>query len=126
MWACSGRVRWASAPSASLRSPDSGRRFWAFVTTIPLTLLTLASLVAALQSEGPRGAWWLTAVLIVLVERGATFGYFIPTLLRLQRGSATSETVVHDAVARWMRLNYLRSLITLLAWLAALNVLSMR
>ena len=117
---------WASAPPASLRSPDSGRRFWAFVTTIPLTLLTLASLVAALQSEGPRGAWWLTAVLIVLVERGATFGYFIPTLLRLQRGSATSETVVRDAIARWMRLNYLRSLITLLAWLAALNALAMR
>ena len=117
---------WASAPPASLGSPDSGHRFWAFVTTIPLTLLTLASLVAAWQAEGPRGAWWLAAVLVVLVERGATFGYFIPTMLRLQRASATSETVVRDAVARWMGLNYLRVLLTLLAWLAALNVLTMR
>ena len=31
------------------RSADVGLRFWVYVTTVPLTLLTLASLVAA---------WW--------------------------------------------------------------------
>ena len=30
--------------SAAMRSTDSGRQFWAFVTTVPLTLLTLANL----------------------------------------------------------------------------------
>src|SRR5216117_1293180 len=45
---------WASSPPESLRSPDSGRQFWAFVTTIPLTLLTLASLVAAWHAPAPR------------------------------------------------------------------------
>jgi hypothetical protein len=115
---------WASAPPASLRSPDSGRRFWAFVTTIPLTLLTIANLAAASQAQGPRRAWWLAATLVVLVERGATFGYFIPTMLRLQRNPTLSDTPVRATLAHWARLNYLRNSLTLVAWLAALKVLS--
>jgi len=115
---------WASAPPASLRTPDSGHRFWVFVTTIPLTLLTVANLVAALQAQGPRRAWWLTATLVVLVERGATFGYFIPTMLRLQRDPTASDTPVRATLAQWTRLNYLRNSLTLVAWLAALKVLS--
>src|SRR3989449_6647304 len=70
---------WASSPPESLRSPDSGRRFWAFVTTIPLTLLTLASLVAAWHAPAPRRESWLVAAVVILVERIATFSYFIPT-----------------------------------------------
>jgi hypothetical protein len=30
--------------SEAMRNTDTGRRFWAFVTTVPLTLLTLANL----------------------------------------------------------------------------------
>src|SRR3989454_5352435 len=78
---------WASSPPESLRSPDSGRRFWAFVTTIPLTLLTLASLVAAWHAPAPRRESWLVAAVVILVERIATFSYFIPTMLRLQRAA---------------------------------------
>jgi hypothetical protein len=116
---------WASAPPASLRSPESGHRFWVVVTTIPLTLLTLANLAAAWQAQGPSRAWWLTATLVVLVERGATFGYFIPTMLRLQRDPTLDETRVRAGFARWVRLNYLRNTLTLIAWIAALKVLSM-
>src|SRR5207247_3252473 len=72
---------WASSPPKSLRSPDSGRKFWVFVTTLPLTLLSLANLVAAWQAQGTRRDWWLGAVFAVLVERLATFSYFIPTML---------------------------------------------
>src|SRR5216117_2366222 len=54
---------------ASMRSTDTGRRFWAFVTTIPLTLITLANLEAAVHSRSPRHDWWLGAVMITLVER---------------------------------------------------------
>jgi hypothetical protein len=116
---------WASAPPASLRSPDSGRRFWAFVSTIPLTLLTLANLAAAWGAGGPERTWWLRATLVVLVERATTFAFFIPTMLRLQRDSAASEPAVRHAFARWVRLNHLRNLLTLAAWLMALKTLSM-
>ncbi|PYO88711.1 MAG: hypothetical protein DMD66_06865 [Gemmatimonadetes bacterium] len=115
---------WASAPPGSLRSPDSGRRFWAFVSTIPLTLLTLANLVAAWRAVGPERTWWLSATLVVLAERVATFAFFIPTMLRLQRDSTGSDLAVGHAFARWVRLNHLRNLLTLTAWLAALKTLS--
>src|SRR6266702_2177291 len=102
---------WASSPPESLRSPDSGRRFWAFVTTIPLTLLTLASLVAAWHAPAPRRESWLVAAVVILVERIATFSYFIPTMLRLQR-AALPPADVRARVSLWARLNYLRSAIT--------------
>jgi hypothetical protein len=35
------------------RQDDTGRRFWAFVTTVPLTLLTLANLFIAWRASGP-------------------------------------------------------------------------
>src|SRR5207249_8251748 len=113
-----------SNPPTSLASPDSGRRFWAFVTTGPLTLLTVANLVAALQTQGPARAWWLTAAIVTLVERAATFGYFIPTIIRLQRTPTLTQTAVRTALARWVRLNYVRNTLTLVAWIAALKVLA--
>ena len=116
---------WTSDPPASLASPDSGRRFWAFVTTGPLTLLTVANLVAALRTQGPARGWWLTAAIVTLVERAATFGYFIPTIIRLQRTSTLTQTAVRTALARWVRLNYVRNTLTLVAWIAALKVLAM-
>ncbi len=116
---------WTSDPPASLASPDSGRRFWAFVTTGPLTLLTVANLVAALQTQGPARAWWLAAAIVTLVERAATFGYFIPTIIRLQRNPTLTQAAVRTALARWVRLNYVRNTLTLVAWIAALKALAL-
>ena len=103
--------------------PDSGRKFWAFVTTMPLTLLTLASLVAAWHVPGPRGTWWLVAAVITLVERIMTFAYFIPAMLRLQRGQIAPASRV-QAATLWMTLNYVRLALSLAAWIAALRALS--
>ncbi len=41
----------------AMQQTDVGRKFWAFVTTVPLTLLTLANLFLALQ-----GRWRLRTV----------------------------------------------------------------
>ncbi len=59
--------------SDAARRDDTGRKFWAFVTTVPLTLLTLANLVVAWRSAGMLQAWWLCAVLAALAERIFTF-----------------------------------------------------
>jgi hypothetical protein len=111
--------------SAVMRSTDSGRQFWAFVTTVPLTLLTLANLAVAWQSQTPRHDWWLGAAVITLVERIATFSYFIPTALRLMRAEALPAAQVHDMASRWMALNYGRAALALTGWLAALKALSL-
>ena len=117
-----GRIR---VNSAAMRSTDVGRRFWAFVTTVPLTLLTLANLVVAWQSQGPRREWWLGAALITLAERIATFSYFIPTALRLMRADALPSAKVEAMASHWIAFNYVRAALALIGWLAALRALSL-
>jgi hypothetical protein len=111
--------------SAAMRSADTGRRFWAFVTTVPLTLLTLANLAVAWESQGPRHEWWLGAAVITLVERIATFSYFIPTAIRLMRAETLPPAKVEALASQWMAVNHLRAALILLAWLAALKTLSL-
>jgi hypothetical protein len=111
--------------SAVMRSTDTGRTFWAFVTTVPLTLLTLANLAVAWQSPGPRHDWWLGAAVITLVERIATFSYFIPTAVRLMRADAFPTGDADAMASQWMALNHVRAALGLIGWLAALRALSL-
>jgi Domain of unknown function (DUF1772) len=104
------------------RDDDVGRRFWAFVTTIPLTLLTLASLIVVWRAAGPLHSWWLAAAILALGDRIFTFSYFIPTMVGLMRESDSSQSAMR--ASRWAKLNYLRLAIALAAWLAALNAFS--
>ena len=106
-----------------MRQDDTGRRFWAFVTTGPLTLLTLANLFAAWRAAGPVRGWWLAAGLIALADRVFTFSYFIPTMVGLM-GAADSPASV-AAATRWSHLNYVRHAIVLAAWLASLKAFSL-
>jgi hypothetical protein len=108
-----------------MQASDTGRRFWGMVTTLPLTLLTLTNLAAAWQAPAPRQTWWLAAALLTLLERLGTFGFFIPAALRLERSAALPAATVSRQVAWWLRLNYGRILLTLLAWLAALKALTL-
>ena len=105
------------------RRDDTGLRFWAYVTTGPLTLLTLANLVVAWKTSGPERQWWLTAALVVLADRVLTFSYFIPTMVGLM--NAPDSPASASAAIRWMTLNYLRHALVLGGWLAALKAFSL-
>jgi hypothetical protein len=105
--------------AAAARRDDTGRRFWAFATTIPLTLLTLANLFYAWNASGGVRAWWLAAALAALGDRLFTFAYFIPTMVRLMDAPDSPAAVA--TATRWLRLNYLRHALVLAAWLAALK-----
>lgn len=113
--------RWAGIPPADW--PNTGLMFWAYVTTVPLTLLTLVSLFAAWTASGPMRDWYLAAAAIVIVERIATFAYFIPTMLR-PSGMEPGAKVV-SGLAQWLTMNHLRHLLSLAGWLAALRALSL-
>jgi len=105
------------------REDDTGRRFWGFVTTVPLTLLTLANLIAAWRAPAPVRGWWLAAAIAAVADRVTTCAYFIPTMIRLMRAPDSPESV---AVAiQWAHLNYLRLAILLAAWLTALKAFSL-
>ncbi|TQF18007.1 DUF1772 domain-containing protein [Myxococcus llanfairpwllgwyngyllgogerychwyrndrobwllllantysiliogogogochensis] len=119
--------RWLDATGAhwfaeAARQDNVGLRFWAFVSTGPLTLLTLASLFFATRATGPLRTWWLAAAVVALVDRLLTFSYFIPTMMRLMQASDTSASV--ESAVLWARLNHLRHLLVAGAWFASLQALS--
>jgi hypothetical protein len=105
------------------RQDDTGRRFWAFVTTLPLTLLTAVNLVAAWRAGPPVRAWWLAAVGAALIDRALTFSYFIPTMIGLMKRPSSRTSA--DVARRWLALNYLRHGATLAAWLASLRTFAL-
>lgn len=101
------------------RHHNTGLRFWAFVTTGPLTVLTLLNLYAAWKSSGAIRGWWLGAGACALGDRLFTFGYFVPAMLALMEMPDSAESVA--GAARWSALNYLRHALVLAAWVAALK-----
>ncbi len=111
--------------SEVMRSADTGRRFWAYVTTGPLTLLTLSSLAVAWTSQSPRREWWIVAAVVTLVERFGTFSYFIPRALRLMRAEAMPSAIVGAMASQWIMLNRIRAVLSFIGWLAALKALSL-
>src|ERR671919_986467 len=82
--------RWSAATA---RQANTGVRFWVYVTTIPLTLLTLANLVVAWRARLPARRPWLVAAAAALADRAITFGYFIPTMIELMAASDSAESV---------------------------------
>ena len=106
--------------ASAAREDNTGLRFWVYVTTVPLTLLTLAGLVAVRRTEGPVRRWWLAALGAALVDRAMTLGYFIPTMVRLTSESVPPSEAAQTAM-QWLSLNNVRHLATAVALLAALK-----
>lgn len=104
------------------RAADTGVRFWVYVTTVPLTLLTVANLVLAWRAHGLVRKWWLVSTGMTVLERVFTFAFFIPTMLWLT-GDDVSRNAA-EVAARWATLNSLRHAMVFVAWFAALMVLS--
>jgi len=128
-----GRIvvpRWLQAEGSTLHwnaeaavTDDTGRRFWAFVTTGPLTLLVIANLILALRAPDALRPWWLAAAGFGLADRIFTFSYFIPRMLRLMRTADSPEAVAR--ASQWANLNYVRHALVLLALLAALRTFAL-
>ena len=119
---------WSDDPPASLtefhaqpRKPDSGRRLWIILTPIT-TLISLVNLVLALMNHN---GWWITASAASLVVMVVTFAYFVPELISFAKTAAQPPADVAPRVHRWVALNYVRAVILIAAWLAALQAFSM-
>ena len=115
-------LQWADMPPKTW--PNTGLMFWVYVTTVPLTLLTLANVIAAWMERSIRRKWWLSAAAIVFLERVVTFSYFIPTMICLTT-SELPEPEVHTKLSQWMFFNHGRHVLTLSGWLMALKALSL-
>ena len=115
--------QWADIPPPSW--PNTGVMFWVYVTTVPLTLLTIANLLAAWVSHGPIRRWQLTAGFIVLAERVLTFSYFIPTMVRLMGSDGLAVSEIERDLSQWLLLNHGRHALIFCGWLAALKALTL-
>jgi hypothetical protein len=109
-------------PTAA-RDDSTGVRFWVAVTTVPLTLLTLANLIAGWRAPTDLRRWWLGTAMTALIERGLTLGYFVPKMVSLMQ--AENSPVAASSAIQWAQLNNLRHLLVLAAWLAALKTFSL-
>jgi hypothetical protein len=107
------------------REANTGLRFWVYVTTVPLTLLTLANLVAAWWAQGAIRGWRLGAAVVALVDRVFTFSYFVPTMIELMNDESLSPSQAVAMAARWGQLNYVRHVIVLAAWLLSLKAFTL-
>jgi hypothetical protein len=107
------------------RQANTGLNFWVFVTTVPLTVLTVANLVAARRARGPTRRWWMSAAVAAAAERAFTFAYFVPTMLELMRDESLPEPQAVALALQWVSLNHIRHAIVLTAWLAALKTFSL-
>jgi hypothetical protein len=105
------------------RRDNTGFRFWVFVTTVPLTLLTFGNLAAAWSAAPPVRAWWLGAVGAALLDRVMTFSYFIPTMFWLMQAADSPPAAA--AASWWSSLNHVRHVLLLGAWLAALRAFAL-
>lgn len=86
---------------------NSGVRFWVFITTVPLTLLTLVSGIFVWKAEKSTRKWWLLALAFIVIDRAMTFGYFIPTMVALTNGTIMPPEAA--AVAQqWFSINHIR------------------
>jgi hypothetical protein len=120
-------IHTAAVPPAwnadAARDDNTGIRFWVAVTTVPLTLLTLANLWAGWRAPMSLRRWWLGTATTALIERGLTLGYFVPTMVRLMQAENSPDAA--SSAIQWAQLNNLRHLLVLAAWLAALKTFSL-
>jgi hypothetical protein len=108
---------------------DSGqmtasRRFWPFISPA-LSLLSIINIALAWQNTGPAHTIWLTASLIIFINRIITFSYFVPTMLRkFEHPEKMEAAQLNKAVQVWTSLSPVRILIELSAWGLALWALA--
>jgi hypothetical protein len=127
--------RWASSAVSAAKSPEAltsktlsprpsnpGIRFWTYATTVPLTLLTIASFVVLRWADTETRRWWLIAAWAAGAERLLTFLYFIPTMIQLTSGFEPNARAV---AFRWSQVSWVRHAILLIAWLAALQAFAL-
>ncbi|MGM0884651.1 MAG: DUF1772 domain-containing protein [Bacillota bacterium] len=104
--------------------PNTGLLFWVYVTTVPLTLLTIANAIAAWKTQGPQRRWYMAAVAIIIIERIVTFSYFIPTMAGLMSTVGLSQGEIDATLSQWLLMDYGRHVLSISGWLLALKTQS--
>jgi hypothetical protein len=128
---------WSAAPPESVLSYyqhnvanprfalNQGGTFWAFVMPL-LTLSAIGTLLSGLRTRREHRKWRIGAVVLSLCLIVVTGVWFIPNIRRLLGDEVTSMPAgaVVNLTTLWVRLNWIRSLLFLISWIAALRALT--
>ena len=102
----------------------AGRVFWPFVS-VPVAVLAVVNLVLARRSTAAYRRRWLAAAGCMTCYAAVSYGYFVPTMLRLQAsGDGWDPAHIETVVGWWTSLNNLRLLLGAVGWLCALTALA--
>lgn len=103
----------------------SSTRFWPFISPVVFAL-GIANAIIAWKHTGPARPWWLFASLALIVMSVSTYAYFVPTMLSMMHRSDTyTEEQLSRTMTLWLNLSWLRMLIAVPAWLAAVKALTL-
>ncbi|PYS71587.1 MAG: hypothetical protein DMF69_09880 [Acidobacteria bacterium] len=102
---------------------NAGGRFWMFCT--PLTgLMSIAVLLSGFRTTTEHRKWRITAAVLALVVVISTFAWFVPNIIILGRGGAgLNGEQIASLTNWWVRLNWVRVVFYLTAWLAGLRAM---
>jgi len=104
---------------------NQGGRFWAFIAPV-VQLLAIATLITGLRTRAEHRRWRITGTVITLIVGVSTIIWFVPNILQLLgEGVMTmSGDEVSSLANRWVSLNWVRAVVSLAGWLAALRALT--
>jgi hypothetical protein len=93
----------------------AGERWWIFVTPLTTVIALLAALLAG-QLPGPGSRLVRIAGVMIFLMGIGTFGWFVPTIIRLQSASvlAMGADEARKTASLWASLNWVRA-----AWFCA-------
>jgi hypothetical protein len=106
-------------------APDQGGRFWIFF--FPLgALLAIATLVSGLKTRPEHRKWRMVSTILALIVVVFTSAWFILNIIPLTGEGVTnlSGEQITSLTNWWVRLNWIRAVLYLTAFLAALRALS--
>ncbi|OLE54712.1 MAG: hypothetical protein AUG51_07085 [Acidobacteria bacterium 13_1_20CM_3_53_8] len=106
-------------------APNSGLRFWIFLTPTHL-LLSLATLIAGWKTLGDHRKWLFASTIAFIVLHTSALVWFVPTIGEIlnSRSLGISPEQVTAKVHMWVTFSWVRAAIGLAAFVAGLRALT--
>jgi hypothetical protein len=105
--------------------PNSGARFWIFVTPTHL-LLSVATLIAGLTTRREHRRWLFASTAIFIILHISALVWFVPTIdaIRASQSLGLSRGWVITRTHLWVSLSWVRASIVIAGFVAGLRALT--
>ena len=102
--------------------PDSGIRFWIFLTPFHM-LMSLAMFIIGWMMRGEHRKWLMISAGLFFVLHLSAFVWFVPILreLAISKAAGMDPATVSSKVESWVTLSWLRAPLGVVALIAALK-----